>query len=211
MKTKAFVWICCVLLGVMMIPCWLRAQENTSEWKMFETELLEKNSHVKTISCKFVQIRQTSVLKEAVRKTGDFHYKRPDNIRLGFSDGDDITMNGEYFRITSSGKTSVVKMQSNPMLKELKRILSSCMSADLSGLTAGFEPKLAVKENQYELELIPKRRTNLKSLLLVFSRKDMSLDMLKMTEHSEDYTLYQFSDKRFDLPLQDGLFKIERQ
>ncbi len=211
MKTKAFVWICCVLLGVMMIPCWLRAQENTSEWKMFETELLEKNSHVKTISCKFVQIRQTSVLKEAVRKTGDFHYKRPDNIRLGFSDGDDITMNGEYFRITSSGKTSVVKMQSNPMLKELKRILSSCMSADLSGLTAGFEPKLAVKENQYELELIPKRRTNLKSLLLVFSGKDMSLDMLKMTEHSEDYTLYRFSDKRFDIPVQDGLFKIERQ
>ena len=209
MKIKAFGWICCVLSGV-FAPCSLRAQENTAEWKLFETELLEKNSQIQTISCKFEQTRQTSVLKEAVRKTGDFYYKRPDNIRLGFSDGDDITMNGEYFRITSSGKTSVVKMQSNPMLKELKRILSSCMSADISGLTAGFVPKLAVKEDQYELELTPKRRTNLKSLLLVFSRKDMSLDMLKMTEHSEDYTLYRFSGKRFDLPLQDGIFKIER-
>ena len=209
MKIKAFWWICGLFSGAM--SCALQAQENTPEWQMFESELLEKNSKVETISCKFEQIRKTAVLKEAVRKTGDFYYKRPDNIRLGFSDGDDITMNGEYFRITSSGKTSVVKMQSNPMLKELKRILSSCMAADLSGLTAGFVPKLEVKEKHYELELQPKRKTGLKSLLLVFSKKDMSLDMLKMTEHSDDYTLYRFSGKRFGNPVPDGLFKIERQ
>lgn len=209
MKIKAFLKIFFVL-GCVWMPCLLYAQENSPEWKIFEEELWNKNSEIKTISCKFEQIRKTSVLKDVVRKTGDFYYKRPDNIRLEFSDGDDITMNGEYFRITTSGKTSVVKMQSNPMLKELKRILSSCMSADISGLTAGFVPKLSVKDNQYELELIPKRKTNMKSLLLVFSRKDMSLDMLKMTEHSEDYTLYHFSQKRFDLPIQDGLFKIEK-
>lgn len=209
MRIKAFLKIFFVW-GCLMMSCPVYAQGETPQWKMFEEELWNKNGGIKTISCKFEQIRKTSVLKDVVRKTGEFHYKRPDNIRLDFSDGDDITMNGEYFRITASGKTSVVKMQSNPMLKELKRILSSCMSADIAGLTAGFVPNLSVKDNQYELELVPKRKTNLKSLLLVFSRKDMSLDMLKMTEPSEDYTLYRFSDKRFDLPVQDELFKIEK-
>ena len=208
MKIKAFLRICCVWLG-MAIPCLLYAQEDMAEWKTFEQELLQKNSGINTIFCKFEQERKASVLKDVVRKKGNFYYKRPGNIRLAFLDSDDITMNDEYFRITTSGKTSVVKTQSNPMLKELTRILSACMVADLSALTAGFMPKLEVKENQYELELQPKRRNNIKSLLLVFSKEDMSLDMLKMTEHSGDYTLYRFSDKNFDIPVLDDIFKIE--
>lgn len=200
--------MCCVQL--LAVPCLLYAQVDSPQWKAFEEELLFRNSEVKTISCSFEQIRKTAVLKDIVCKTGDFSYKRPDNIRLGFSDGDDITMNGEYFRITSSGKTTIVKMESNPMLKELKRILSACMTADVSGLTAGFTPRLEEKEKQYELELSPKRRNNLKSLLLVFSKKDMSLDMMKMTEQSDDYTLYRFSGKQFNVPVPDELFKIER-
>ncbi|MCM1168335.1 MAG: outer membrane lipoprotein carrier protein LolA [Bacteroides sp.] len=206
MKRKFLVWICFALLAVM--PSLLVAQEQASAWKTFEEELLRKNSGVKTISCRFEQIREASVLKDVVRKTGTFHYKRPDNIRLAFSDGDDITMNGEYFRITSSGKTSVVKMQSNPMLKEIKRILSACMTADLSALTAGFTPELEEKDAQYELILTPRRNNNMRSLSLVFSKKDMSLDEMRMTEPSGDYTLYRFSGKRFDVPVADELFKI---
>ena len=196
-----------MLLSV--LPAALCAQEAES-WRHFEEALAAKSREISTIVCRFEQVRKSAVLKEEVRKTGEFHYKRPERMRLLFADGDRITMNRSDFLLVESGRKTVVKMQSNPMLRELQRILVACMTADIEQLAAGFAPELSEMSEQYELSLVPRRKNRLERIVLTFSKGDMSLDALRMIEVSGDCIFYRFSDKRFDGPVADELFEIEK-
>jgi outer membrane lipoprotein-sorting protein len=43
---------------------------------------------------------------------------------------------------------------------------------------------------------------------LIFNRTDMSINRLKMVEKSGDYTMYLFTNKRFNVTIDGQLFKI---
>lgn len=194
-----------LLLSV--LPAALCAQDAECR-RRFEEELAAKSREIRTIACRFEQVRKSAVLKDEVRKTGLFHCKRPGRMRLLFADGDRITMNGSDFLLVESGRKTVMKMQSNPMLRELQRLLEACMTADMERLTTGFVPTLRETEKQYELTLAPRRKNRLQEIVLHFAKKDMSLDELRMNQTSGDYLLYRFSDKRFDEPVVDEWFEI---
>lgn len=181
----------------------------SSEWSRFADELERRNRDIRTIECRFTQTRRAAVLKQESRKSGTFSYKRPERLRLLFADGDCITMNGDRFRIVNSGKATLVKTQSNPMLRELRRTLAACMTGDLDALTAGFAPELTDRGECYELRLVPRRKQRLAEMLLVISKRDMSLDALRMTDTSGDYLHYDFTDKRFNGPVDDETFRTE--
>ena len=205
MKSKLLL----LMLLLAVLPEALCAQETESRQR-FEEELAVKSREIRTIACRFEQVRESAVLKDAVRKTGVFHYKRPERMRLFFTDGDCITMNGTDFLLLTSGRRTLVKMQSNPMLRELQRILVACMTGDMERLAAGFVATLHETGEHYELTLAPRRKNRLKSIGLLFAKKDMSLDALRMDEASGDCLTYRFSDKRFDEPIADELFEIEK-
>ncbi len=121
-------------------------------------------------------------------------------------------MNGDRFRITSAGKTNTVKMSSNPMLREMKRIISACMTADVESLKAGFTTQLSQTGAEYILKLAPAARRSkgyVAAIVLHFDKRDMSLNILRMEEPSGDYTQYEFSNKKFNGPVPDALFAIE--
>lgn len=187
----------------------LAAQTADPEWSRFANELKRKSRDIQTIECRFTQTRRAAVLKQEVSKQGTFSYKRPEQIRLLFADGDCIVMNGDRFRLVSGGKTTLVKTQSNPMLRELRRTLAACMTGDLDALTTAFAPRLTDRGGHYELRLVPRRKQRLAEMLLVISKRDMSLDALRMTETSGDYLHYAFTDKRFNGPIADETFRTE--
>ncbi len=176
----------------------------------FENVLIEKSAGIETISCRFTQVRTMSVLANDVRKEGHFTCVRPGNILLAFEDGDYIKLTDTHFKMKNAGAVTDMKISTNPMLKELKRILSACMTGDVRMLSSGFEIDVEDAGSFYEVSLLPLRNrgaAQMKSVILHFEKQDMSLDLLLFEEASGDSITYEFTEKEFNVSVDEELFR----
>lgn len=177
------------------------AQENSLNDNKFINELENKTSTIQTITCKFTQTQSLSVLSNKVVKSGMFYYKRPEQILLMFDNGDYIKITSENFQMKNGNKVNEMKVDSNPMLRELKKILSACMTGDVINTTKDFQHELKQGEANYTVVLNPKKKraaSKIKEIMLVFDKKDMCLSKMKMTQPNGDYTLYEFFEKKLN-------------
>lgn len=164
----------------------------------FQTELQEKNEDVVSIKCRFKQTRQVSYLASAVEKEGDFTFTKPNDILLAFDDGDYIKMTTEYFEMKTAGNVVKTKVNSNPMLKNLSSILSTCVLGDFDKMNKNFAVDIKQNQTEWTVTLTPKQNkvaAKISNIIISFDKADMSLNLLKMIEKSGDYTAYTFTNK----------------
>ena len=164
----------------------------------FQTELQEKNEDVVSIKCRFKQTRQVSYLASAVEKEGDFTFTKPNDILLAFDDGDYIRMTTEYFEMKTAGNVVKTKVNSNPMLKNLSSILSTCVLGDFDKMNKNFAVDIKQNQTEWTVTLTPmqnKVAAKISNIIISFDKADMSLNLLKMIEKSGDYTAYTFTNK----------------
>jgi outer membrane lipoprotein-sorting protein len=120
-------------------------------------------------------------------------------------------MGRERFRIVSSGKTSIVKLDSNPMLGQLKRMLTACMTGDVATLKEGSQLSFSDKGDSYAVTVTPDNRrakNMVKLITLTFEKQNMSLTEMKMEEASGDVSLYRFYNKKFNKGIDPAHFEI---
>ena len=164
----------------------------------FQTELQEKNEDVVSIKCRFKQTRQVSYLASAVEKEGDFTFTKPNDILLAFDDGDYIKMTTEYFEMKTAGNVVKTKVNSNPMLKNLSSILSTCVLGDFDKMNKNFAVDIKQNQTEWTVTLTPKQNkvaAKISNIIISFDKADMSLNLLKMIEKPGDYTAYTFTNK----------------
>ena len=175
----------------------------------FERALQEKSAQTKTIVCDFKQVRSSVVFANDDVKAGKFTYVFPENILLAFQDGDYIKMRNTDFAIRNAGTVTEVKVTANPMLKELKRLLSSCMTGDVKAMSSSFNMNVTETDNTYIVVLTPMKgrgSSKMKSVNMCFDKKDMSLSELMLTEPSGDSMRYDFFNKKFNVEVSEELF-----
>ena len=147
-----------LILMTVMLYATIFAYSQTNEMlNKFERELKAKNESVSTIKCQFKQIQKISVLADIVQKNGDFYFEKPSNMLLAFKDGDYIKMNTEKFEMKMAGNVSSTKISSNPMLRNLRSILSACVIGDFEQMTKGFKVSIEQTPNEWILTLTPER------------------------------------------------------
>lgn len=200
-----------ILLTIaLLLGCTVSAQNITTQ-EQFENELKLKNESVATIKCHFIQTREMSVLQNVVQKDGTFYFQRPGNMLLSFDDGDYIKMTEEWFEMKTGESTTTTKVSSNPMLRNLTTILSACVVGNFDQMIRGFSIEVETKLDEWVVIMIPQRgkaASKISQIVLHFDRETMSLNILKMVEKSGDYTMYSFSDKKFNVAIDGKLFKI---
>ena len=209
MKTKKYLTLMMLLFSSFLT---IGAQTNDGVRNEFERALREKGVLIETITSQFTQVRSISVLSNKVVKHGKFYYSRPGNIFLSFDDGDYIKMTDAAFRMKNAGKLIKTKISVNPMLKELKRLLSACMIGDILKAANGFKSNIEDASDKYIVKLTPAKNrvsSKVKCIVMKFSKKDMSLTQLKMEEASGDFTSYDFTDKIFNSAINENLFKLD--
>lgn len=185
----------------------LKAGETELE---FEKKLREKSVEITTIKCDFRQVRTMAVLADDAAKVGKFTYKRPGNILLAFDDGDYIRMSEIDFSIRNAGVVTDVKVGANPMLKELKRMLSACMTGDIAAMSSGFNMTVSENDGSYIVELTPikgRGSARMKAVTMYFDKSDMSLSGLVLEEPSGDSIRYEFSNKKFNVEVSEETFR----
>lgn len=200
-----------ILLTIaLLLGCTVSAQ-NISTQEQFENELKLKNESVSTIKCHFIQTKEMSVLQNVVQKDGTFYFQRPGNMLLSFDDGDYIKMTEEWFEMKTGESTTTTKVSSNPMLRNLSTILSACVVGNFDQMIRGFSIEVESKLDEWVVIMTPQRgkaASKISQIVLHFDRETMSLNILKMVEKNGDYTMYSFSDKKFNVAIDGELFKI---
>lgn len=199
-----------ILLTIGILLSFTVSAQNISTQEQFENELKLKNESVATIKCHFIQTREISVLQNVVQKDGTFYFQRPGNMLLSFDDGDYIKMTEEWFEMKTGKNTTTTKVSSNPMLRNLSTILSACVVGDFDQMIRGFSIQVQPQSGEWIVTMTPqkgKAASKISQIVLHFNRKTMSLNILKMVEQNGDYTMYSFSDKKFNVAIDRELFK----
>lgn len=202
-----------IIITLMLFFCSGLSAQSLSTEQAFQTELRKKNEQVTSIKCKFIQTREVSMLAKPVSKEGEFYFLKPNNMLLSFNDGDYIKMTSEWFEMKIAGSVTATKVASNPMLKNLSSILSACVVGDFDKMRSGFMVSYEQSTSEWTLKLTPQRgkaASSISHIVIVFSKADMSLNLLKMVEKSGDYTAYSFSDKQFNVAVDAQLFNVAK-
>jgi outer membrane lipoprotein-sorting protein len=180
----------------------------------FAERLKTVSAATETIECDFTLTRTMGFAAGEVVSEGRFYYLRGAGISLEFTKpaGDLITMGRERFRIVSAGKTSVVKVDSNPALKQLQRMLTACMTGDVALLGQGSTLAFDDRGAGFVVTLTPtdRRAKNMvRQIVLTFEKKNMSLTAMRMEEASGDMSQYRFFDKRFNAKIDPSRFEVK--
>jgi outer membrane lipoprotein-sorting protein len=179
----------------------------------FAERLKTASATTQTIECNFTLTRTMSFMASDVISKGRFSYMSGEGISLDFTEpaGDRITMGRKRFMIVSSGKTSIVKVESNPMLRQLQRMLTACMTGDIAMLEEGAKLKFSEQGTNYIVTLTPSGRAGntIKLITLTFEKDSMTLAMLRMEEVSGDISQYRFFDKQFNGEIDPARFDVK--
>ena len=195
----------------MLFSCIASFAQDKNDRQAFETELKAKNESTSSIKCRFVQTREISVLANKVDKVGTFYFQLPGNILLSFDDGDYTKITEKNIEIKSAGKTSSTKVSSNPMLRNISTIMSTCIGGEFSKIAKDFTIDADEKEKEWIITLTPQQgkvASRIDNIVLNFEKERMSLDRLAITEKSGDCTTYTFSEKQFNIAIDNVLFDI---
>lgn len=175
-------------------------------------EINEKSSSVNSIMADFEQVKSSEYISGEAKNNGVFYYSASDKVCLKNDENNYLLMNGERFVISAAGDKMSVNTKSNPMVSHLGNLLKSCVTGDFSAICG--KNKSAI-----DLEITPDRyiltinmagsaKKYFKKIELTYFKNDASLEELKMIESNGDYTLYTFSNHRFNVPILQSVFNL---
>lgn len=179
----------------------------------FRKELASKTSALTTIQAKFVQTKYLSVFSREMKSEGRFYWQKTDKICLDYRTpvAYEIVINGDKIKTVNAGKASVIDTKGNPMMDQMSTLITSCMTGDLSKLGADFAVNVEESAADYRLTIVPKSKTvraYIDKMVILLNRKDLSVNRLTMYENASDYTMYDFTDKKFNAAIPQTVFNM---
>ena len=132
-------YIYCLLLFCTCVSLKLSAQEELkplASIAAFQERLKQEAANIRCIESDFTQEKYLDVFSEKVISKGRFYFKQDNMIRMDYSSPLNylIIINGQKLKTVSEGKSNVVNLGSNPMMNEMKGMLSACMIGDLNAI-----------------------------------------------------------------------------
>lgn len=176
----------------------------------FRRMLSEKTEAESSIDCRFSQTKYLSVFSEKVVSKGRFCFDRGD-VALLYDSGYQIIIAGTKLKTLADGKTSVVNLGGNPVMGQMKSLLSAAMTGDLDRLGASYRLDYQESSKEYLVKLKPSSpslQSYIVSMDIYFDKADCSVNRLVIHENSSDYTSYDFSSKKFNTKIDEKIFSI---
>ena len=106
---------------------------------------------------------------------------------------------------------SVIDTKGSPMMDQMSTLITSCMTGDLTKLDADFAVNVEESVADYRLTIVPKSKTvraYIDKMVILLNRKDLSVNRLTMYENASDYTMYDFTDKKFNAAIPQTVFNM---
>lgn len=179
----------------------------------FKKRLKEYSAKTRSIEASFSQVKTLSVLSSSIDSKGVFYYVTGEGIAMEYSSpqGDLMVMNAEKFKMINGGKSTTVGLNSNPLMRQLNQMLTACFIGDLNMFEKGSEVTYFETESAVTVVIVPKSsrvKKYMAEVIMVFDKRDMTLNLMKMKEKNGDEVSYKFWDKKINKQIATGRFKI---
>ncbi|MDR3093249.1 MAG: outer membrane lipoprotein carrier protein LolA [Bacteroidales bacterium] len=178
-----------------------------------QQRLNEASDAVQTLSSQFSQEKYIALLDEKIRSEGMFFYKKSDRICLEYRSpaSHSVVINRQQMKIVSDGKTNIYDVGKNRMMAQTNLLLTACMTGNFGKLSKDYQLTFQESDTQYRIRIQPltSHPSSVKKMDILLDKQDLSVQELKMTEPSDDYTLYTFTGKQKNVQIADSKFKIQ--
>ena len=153
-------YIYCLLLFCTCVSLKLSAQEELkplASIAAFQERLKQEAANIRSIESDFTQEKYLDVFSEKVISKGRFYFKQDNMIRMDYSSPLNylIIINGQKLKTVSEGKSNVVNLGSNPMMNEMKGMLSACMIGDLNAIGSSYKLEYFETPTLYVVKIQP--------------------------------------------------------
>jgi len=206
-KTIAVLW----LLFCFNIDCYSQMAPMKNQGA-FMKRLEENALSIKSIESNFEQVKHLDIFNDDVHSKGIFYYQATDKIAMNYTAPVRYSMviNGDILKTDSNGRTNTVSLGNNKMMKELRKMISACMTGDISELTKDYKTEYFEDDSNYLVTLKPESasiKAYITGFRIYFDKEDMSVKRLKIEEGTADYTEYRFSGQKLNIAIESHIFE----
>lgn len=199
------------LITILSLPLHAQMQQ-VKDIANVQQKIAQVAKDVKSIECDFVQTKHLEIFNEDIISKGQFYYRAEDKICLNYTNPLPYLMviNGEKIKIVSDGKKNIMNLKSNKVMKEMRGMLTGCMSGNLSDVK-GYQMVFFEDQKFYLIKVKPTNKDIMAYITqfdIYMEKSDMSVSKLRITEAGSNYTDYQFSNKKFNTLNDDSKFSI---
>ncbi len=187
----------------------------SSDMQKFRTDMLSTAKSMTTMKSDFVQVKHISGMTKDIEQTGEFSFKKDDKLSLEYKKPmvSQIVMNGSKIKMVSGGRSSIIDANSNPVIANLKKMMSDCLSGQLPESSKDIKLDLYENDSQYLVYVTPKNG-RADHMEVVVAKNDYTILSFKMVEKPKankgsDYTMFTFSNMKRNVAIDDAIFKVQ--
>jgi outer membrane lipoprotein-sorting protein len=178
----------------------------------FRKTFLQSMQSTESIQADFNQEKSLTMLSEKMNANGRFQYRKSDKLRMEYLHPYTYLMilnNGKIY-VKDGQKETTLSAGSNPVLKQVNRILIECVSGTMLD-NPDFQPRIFENAGSWLIEFKPLAK-NLKELYkninIVLDKKDFTATSIGMYDASGDKTIIRFQNKELNVQIPDSVFQI---
>jgi outer membrane lipoprotein-sorting protein len=165
---------------------------------------------INSLSSTFKQEKILTALEEKIVSNGDFHFKRPDKLRIEYTAPYAylLVMNGDKIMVKDEQNVNQINTKSNKLFQQVNRIMIDCIKGTILD-SKDFSVTLFEDGSNYLVELTPVSRAMrdfFATIVLIVEKDDYSVKRIEMNEPAGDRTIMTFHKKEINTPLPDAVF-----
>ena len=193
-----------------------RAQDSFAKMQnpdAFLDALAARTSSVTSITASVRQEKFLSVFSAKVISTGTFAWENPDKICLDYANPAQyrIVINGDRLLTVNAGKSSTTSLKGNPVMSQMRSLMSACMTGNLQAMGSGFRMEYYESSRAFRIEVTPESsqvKGYIAKMVITLDKDSLSVNTIVMYENETDYTKYVFTDKKFNQAVPDTVFAV---
>jgi len=192
---------------------------SSSDAETFKKNLAVEVQKVNSIESDFTQIKHMTALAGDITSKGKFYYQKEDKVSLDYTTPVkyQIVINGSKIKMVSNGKTNVFDVSTNVLMKEMKDVISSCMTGNLQAMEKNYKLEYYQDSKEYLVKVFPTTdaaKAIIDGVDIYFDKNNLMVTRMRMNEASKDkktkdYTEYQFSNAKLNVNIPASRFSLK--
>ena len=178
--------------------------QNSPECDAAIAKIAQANAKYNTVTCKFSKTVNMVMMEKELKSEGDLTYVRPSQLKMEYTNpaGDLLEINGDALTLISGKQKRNQNVKGDGRMATLKNTLLYSVGGDVNGVIAETNAQVKFEETpQYFIFTLTKgkgAKSQYVELVLSYSKKDLSLCIMKMVEPNGNYTVYETPAKKFN-------------
>ena len=122
-----------------------------------------------------------------------------------------MIINGNRLKIVNQGRSQIIELKNNPLMKEMKSLISASFLGRLSKMDATYQNILFPSGNNIVVIVVPTNKSVsdiIRQITVTFDKKSLDIIQLRLEEGANSSTTYYFTEPKLNTLKGDESFSI---